>query len=101
MVVPNDTSAVQPAEKPLVRIGTDTEISQDGTTRIVSDLEIHPQSGGEGDPTGPAGPPGSQGSVGPEGAMGPQGKLIITAPCMIIVIMMYYAGLLKKVIYLA
>ena len=58
--------------EPAVKIGSETTIDQDGGTRIVSDVQIHP-SGGTGAQTGPAGPPGPQGPVGPEGPAGPPG----------------------------
>ena len=80
-MVPNDTAVDVPEDEPIVKIGTDTEISQDGSTKIVSNLEIHPQSAGEGASTGPAGPPGPQGpagldgATGQEGATGPQGPV--------------------------
>ena len=41
-MVPNDTAVAAAEDNPIVKIGTDTEISQDGSTKIVSDLEIHP-----------------------------------------------------------
>ena len=66
-VVPNDTSVAAAEDNPIVKIGTDTEISQDGSTKIVSDLELHPNHGGAGGATGPAGPPGPQGPAGPQG----------------------------------
>ena len=69
-MVPNDTSVAAADDNPIVKIGTDTEISQDGSTKIVSDLEIHPNHGGVGGSTGPAGPPGPQGSQGPAGPQG-------------------------------
>ena len=45
LAVPNDTSVAAAEDNPLVRIGTNTEISQDGTTKFVSDLKIHPSGG--------------------------------------------------------
>ena len=72
-MVPNDTSVTAAEDNPIVKIGTNTEINQDGSTKIVSDLEIHPYHGGKG-PTGPAGPQGPLGLEGPPGPAGPQGS---------------------------
>ena len=61
--------------EPAVKIGSETTINQDGSTKIVSDLEIHPSSQGTGGAgsAGPAGPMGPAGPVGPAGPAGPIG----------------------------
>ena len=55
----------------VVRISSDTEIAQDGATKIGRDLEINPQ--GISGTVGPAGPPGPDGEMGPKGDTGPVG----------------------------
>ena len=65
-------------EKPHLRLQTDTVINQDGGTKIVSDLEIHPDKdtgngGGEAGPPGPVGPAGPPGEDGPAGLPGQDG----------------------------
>lgn len=42
-------------EKPQLRLKTDTQISEDGGTKILGSLEVFPGRNG---PHGPAGPPG-------------------------------------------
>ena len=76
-VIPNDTSPMMVAqgEEPAVKIGSETTISHDGGTRIVSDVEIHPSNGESSSPgvVGPAGPKGDAGPPGLEGPAGPPG----------------------------
>lgn len=63
-------------EEPAVKIGSETMIRQDGSTKITSDVEIHPSSQGKnsGAGSGPAGPPGPPGPPGPAGpVVQPQG----------------------------
>ena len=77
-VVPDETSAMVPAqgEEPKVKIDTETVIGQDGSTKITSDLEIHPSGGGTGAGTpGPPGPAGADGAQGPPGPPGPPGPM--------------------------
>ena len=64
--------------KPLVKMGSDTHIREDGSTRIASDVEIHPRINVADDAenvTGSAGPPGPQGPIGPQGDTGAQGAI--------------------------
>ena len=90
--IPDDTAPALPGEEPNMRLQTDTMISKDGGTKIVSDLEINPRGGtghhggGEAGPPGPVGPagpagpagldgtPGVDGSPGSEGPQGPPGQ---------------------------
>lgn len=82
-IIPDDeTSPIVAAhgEEPAVKIGTETTINQDGGTRIVSDLEIHPSSKESTSPklvgpTGPAGPKGDTGLTGDTGPAGPPGMV--------------------------
>ncbi len=69
-------------EEPAVKIGSETTIDQDGGTRIVSDVQIHPsgQGTGTGAGTGPAGPPGPAGPEGPVGSDGPEGPVGSAGP---------------------
>ena len=66
-----------PHENPsLVKLGTDTEIDDDGTTKIASDVEINPEDADLTGPPGPAGlqgPPGETGDTGSQGPPGPAG----------------------------
>ena len=97
-VVPtNQTSTAAPNEasvrKPNIKHQTDTQINDNGGTRIISGLEIY-TSGGTGvagppgpmgpagpqGTTGPAGPQGTPGSAGPQGATGPAGQQGATGP---------------------
>lgn len=65
------SAVISSSEKPVVKIDTDTEIGKDGSARIVSDLEIHAQSGSSTGQT-PADPPQTE-PAGQDGAVGPQG----------------------------
>ncbi len=60
-------------EEPVVKIQTETIINQDGGTRIISDLEVHPSGPGTGYGEEPCEPSGAAGPVGPPGPVGPAG----------------------------
>lgn len=84
-VLPNETTIV---EEPQVKLETDTKIYKDGSTSIISDLEINPRSHSGGaagipgpvGPTGPEGPMGLTGPEGPIGLSGPEGPMGLTGP---------------------
>ena len=78
--IPDETSPmVALGEKPAVKIGSETTINQDGGTRIMSDVEIHPNSRESTSP-GAVGPKGDTGPAGPPGPPGPPGMGVAGPP---------------------
>ena len=62
--VPNETAPAEPWEDkhPQLKLETETKIGKHGETKIVSDLEFHPNKKGDGC-EGPQGPPGPAGNL--------------------------------------
>ncbi len=75
--VPDDDAPASDGEQPkLLKMETDTTISKDGGTKIISMVEIHPSMMNADEDVGqqePMGPPGPAGPEGPAGVTGPQG----------------------------
>ena len=74
MVVEQGEEGTPHGEEAAVRIGSETVIGHDGSTKISSDIELQPSAGaGAGTGTGPEGPAGPAGPAGPPGPVGPEG----------------------------
>ena len=76
LVLPDETAPAVLGEEqhPQIQLETDTRIDQDGGTRILSNLQIHSNTGGNG-------------GAGPAGSDAVQGKIITSsnsAACMVI-----------------